>query len=73
MADEIPLVCYDADLCRLLNLTHRTLRRLRTRRCLPIPELPRLDRLHRYGRRDVEAYLNREPVGRLAVVRKRAG
>ena len=42
MADEIPLVCYDADLCRLLNLTHRTLRRLRTRRCLPIPELPRL-------------------------------
>jgi hypothetical protein len=73
VADEIdiPLVCFDDDLCRLLNLKYRTLRKLRTAKVFPIPELPRLDRLHRYGRRDVEAYLNREPASRLAVVRKR--
>jgi Helix-turn-helix domain len=72
VADEIPLVCFDADICRLLNLTPRTLRKLRTRGCFPIAELPRLDRLHRYAKRDVEAFLNRETVGRLAVVRRRA-
>ena len=36
----------------------------------PIPEiLPRLDRRRRYAKRDVEAYLNREPVGRMTVVK----
>jgi hypothetical protein len=74
VADEIPLVCFDPDILRLLDLTPRQLQRLRKHHVFPIPELlPPLDRRHRYARRDVLAYVNREQTGRMAVVRKKTG
>jgi hypothetical protein len=67
MADdtpEIPLVCFDDDICRLLNISVTTLKKLRRTGAFPIRELAALDRSHRYGRADVLAYLNREtPAG----------
>jgi hypothetical protein len=63
---ELPAVLYDADLCALLEISLRTLKRHRRLNIFPISELPRLDRRHRYSRRDVEAFLNREPARRRA-------
>jgi hypothetical protein len=64
VADDIPLVCTDADLVRVIpGLKLKTIQRLRKHRGFPIPEiLPQLDRKHRYARRDVLAYLSRENV-----------
>lgn len=58
--DDRPGILFDADLVRVLGISLRTLKRLRRLRACPIPELPRLDRKHRYSRRDLDAYLNRE-------------
>jgi hypothetical protein len=64
---EIPAVCYDEDLVRLRVVeSQRQLQRLRRARTFPIPELTTFDRRHRYSRRDVIAYLNREQPIRLA-------
>ena len=57
---EIPLVCFDADILRILGIKQTTLKKLRRQRAFPIPELAALDKRHRYGRADVLAYLNRE-------------
>ena len=54
----IPLVCFDADVCRILRVSLRQLKRLR-QHGFPIPELPRLDRHHRYSGEDVRAFLTR--------------
>lgn len=56
-----PPVMFDADVCDELRISVRTLKRLRRARVFPIPELPSLDKRHRYARRDVEAYIAREP------------
>jgi hypothetical protein len=73
VADEIKLISFDEDLDVLLDVKPRTRRLMQKLGTWPIPKiLPRLDRRRRYAKRDVEAYLNREPAGRLAVVRKRA-
>ena len=58
-SDEKPAVMFDADVCRELRISLRTLRRLRRARVFPIPELRSLDKRHRYARRDVEAYVQR--------------
>ena len=68
--NALPLILYDADLCALLDINDRTLQRLRKHGVFQIPELPKLDRRHRYSRRDVEAYLNRE--SGLTMTRRRA-
>ena len=56
---EIPPVCFDDDLCRILDLKPRTLKRRRKTGAFPIAELPSLDRRHRYSRSDVIAFLER--------------
>ena len=56
----LPLVLYDQDITALLDISLRTLKRQRRLGTFPIPELPTLDRRHRYGRTDVERFLNRE-------------
>jgi predicted site-specific integrase-resolvase len=65
---DLPLVLFDADLCRALRVSHTTLKRLRRHGALQIPELPALDKRHRYARGDVERFLAREtrPAMRLA-------
>jgi hypothetical protein len=64
-------VLFDADVCRELRISHTTLKRLRKHGAFPIPELPALDKRHRYSRRDVEAYLNREGCQRPSLVMRR--
>jgi hypothetical protein len=59
---EVPAVCFDDDICRLLHMSRRTLKRRRHTRTFPIPELPSLDRRRRYGRADVVAFLERRTV-----------
>jgi hypothetical protein len=55
-----PLVMFDEHICRVLDISLRTLKRLRRLKILPIQELlPRLDRRHRYSRTDVAEYLAR--------------
>lgn len=61
LADEKPTVMFDADVCKELRISLRTLKRLRRARVFPIPELPSLDKRHRYARRDVDAYIARAP------------
>jgi hypothetical protein len=61
MWPEIPAVCYEKDLIRLQIIdSKRQLQKLRKAGAFPIPELPKLDRRHRYSRRDVIAFLERE-------------
>ena len=55
----LPLICYDDDICRVLEISRTTLKRLRKNGAFPIPELPPLDRRHRYARADVLAYVGR--------------
>jgi hypothetical protein len=69
---EIPLVCFDADICRILDVSMTTLKRRRSARTFPIPELEAIDHRHRYGRRDVIAYLNREGRQRPALVNRKS-
>jgi hypothetical protein len=61
VAESKPAVMFDADVCQELRISLRTLKRLRRARVFPIPELPSLDKRHRYARRDVDAYIAREP------------
>ena len=69
--DEVPLVCLDADVCRIFKISLTTLKRLRRRGAFPIPELPSFDKAHRYSRHDVVACLaRRDPRGQ---TRRRAG
>jgi hypothetical protein len=70
---EIPPVCFDADLCRILDLKLRTLKRRRKTGAFPIPALPSLDRRHRYSRADVIRFLEREAGGRASVFRRKTG
>jgi predicted site-specific integrase-resolvase len=56
----LPLVLFDADVCELLDISLTTLKKLRRAGAFPITELPALDKRHRYGRADVQAYLNRD-------------
>jgi hypothetical protein len=56
----LPLVLFDEHITTLLDISLRTLKRQRRLGTFPIPELPALDRRHRYGRADVERFLNRE-------------
>lgn len=53
-------VLFDADICKELRISVRTLNRLRRGGAFPIPELSSLDKRHRYSRLDVNAYLARE-------------
>ena len=71
---EIPPVCFDDDLCRILDLKQRTLQKRRAQHIFPIPELlPRLDKRRRYGRADVIRFLEREDGGPVMVpVRRRS-
>ena len=57
VAEEIPPVCLEADICRIFKLTHRTLRRLRHHGAFPVPELPKLDRKTRWSGQRVASYL----------------
>jgi hypothetical protein len=58
---EIPPVCFDEDFCRIFDTSLRTVQKSRKAGTFPIPELlPRLDKRHRYSRRDVIAFLERE-------------
>jgi hypothetical protein len=59
--EEKPAVMFDADVCKELRISLRTLKRLRRARAFPIPELASLDKRHRYARRDVDAYIARAP------------
>ncbi len=68
--DALPLILYDADLCGVLGVSRTTLRKLRRHGAFPIPELPALDKRKRYGRPDVERYINRENLATLS--RRRA-
>lgn len=58
--DDRPAVLFDADICRELQISLRTLKRRRRLNTFPLPELPKLDRKHRYARRDLDAFINRE-------------
>lgn len=55
--DDIPLICFDEDICRLLGFSRRTLQRLVRARVFPIPMLPALDTKRRWSREAVEAFL----------------
>ncbi len=57
--DEIPLVCFDQDICRILGISRQTLYRLLNAQVFPIPTLPTLDRYRRWSRADVVAFLER--------------
>ena len=71
---DIPAVCFDADLCRILDLKRRTLQKRRAQHIFPIPELlPRLDKRRRYGRADVIRFLEREDGGHVAAFRRKVG
>ena len=57
---EIPLVCFEADLARILHTSERQIRRLRQHGG-PLPrEAPRVDRKHRWYRGEVIAFLENE-------------
>ncbi len=58
-APEIPLVCFDKDICRILGISRQTLYRLLNAKVFPIPTLPTLDRYRRWSRDDVRAFLDR--------------
>ena len=83
--EEVPLVCFDADICRIFKISHTTLKRLRKHGAFPIAELPSFDKSHRYGRPAVLACLQRtairlqrpggrrHPRARLQAPQRRAG
>ena len=68
--DDQSLVLFDRDVCALLGISGTTLKKLRRLGAFPIPELPALDKRHRYSRRDLDAYVNRETG--LTMARRRA-
>lgn len=57
-AEEIPLVCFIDDLCRVLRVSRTTVEKLRRHQVFPIPELlPALDKRPRWSRDAVQAFL----------------
>jgi hypothetical protein len=58
--DDQSLVLFERDVCAFLGISLTTLKKLRRHGAFPIPELPALDKRHRYSRRDLDAYVNRE-------------
>lgn len=69
---DIPAVCFDEDITLVLKVRLRTLQKIRRAGAFPIPELPRLDKRHRYSRRDVIAFLERDDSGRSAAFRRKS-
>ena len=67
---DIPAVCFDPDLQRIFQWKQRTIQKRRRAGTFPIPELPRVDRRHRYSRRDVIAFLERDTDQRIRNERK---
>lgn len=57
---DVPPVCLDEDVCRLLRISPKALQRKRRAGTFPIPELESFDRKHRYSGRDLIAFINRE-------------
>ena len=56
MADlwsDIPPVCTDPDLSRIISVPLRTIQKRRKARTWPIPTLPKIDRHNRTSRKDV--------------------
>lgn len=56
--DDIPHVCFIADLCRILGVSRTTVEKLRRHRAFPIPELPALDKRPRWSGAAVRAFLD---------------
>lgn len=62
--DEIPQVCFIEDLVRILGTSRATIDRRRKYGVFPIPELDSIDKRPRWGRADVQRYLDRQPIDR---------
>lgn len=68
---DVPLVCFEADILRILGMSRSSLYRALRARTFPIPELPRLDTHRRWSRDAVLAFLSGAG-SRPVVVRRRA-
>jgi hypothetical protein len=64
MNPAIPPVCLIADVCRILQLSRRTLQRLRRHGAFPIAELPSLDKHPRWSGAAVQKFIDGQRAGK---------
>jgi hypothetical protein len=57
MSDEIPAVCFMADVAKALRMSERNVRRLRSFGTFPIRELPSVDKRPRWSGEAVRRFI----------------